>query len=63
MSDESLVISELRADVVHMRRIAFGIETALEKTPRGMSMEREIALFVKRMLFDYADALDLNADD
>lgn len=46
--------------VAEMRRIAFAIEDALEKTPKGVSIERPIALFIKHALFDYADRAELD---
>lgn len=53
-----LAAGEIR--VAEMRRIAFAIEDALEKTPRGVSIERPIALFIKHALFDYADRAELD---
>lgn len=54
------IIEEIRADVIELRRIAFGIEDALQKTPHGISLTSPAANFVKRALFDYADHLELN---
>lgn len=53
------MVEEVQADVNELRRIAFCMEEALEKTPRGVSMERPTVLFVKKALLDYADDLEL----
>lgn len=57
---KAAIVEELRADVVEMRRLAFGIEDALQKTPRGISIERAQAIFIKNALFDHADHLELH---
>lgn len=53
-----LAAGEIR--IAEMRRIAFAIEDALEKTPKGVSVERPIALFIKHALFDFADRTELD---
>lgn len=55
----SAYIAAENARIAEMRRVAFAIEDALQKTPRGVNLERPTAIFVKRALFDYADTAEL----
>lgn len=57
--DDMVIVEEIRADVLELRRIAFNIEDALEKTSDRYSMDRGVAAFVKKALLDHADNLDL----
>lgn len=57
---ENPYLAAEQAKIAEMRRVAFAIEDALVHTPRGVSIERNIALFIKRALFDYADRSELD---
>lgn len=57
--DDSGIVEEIRADVMEMRRIAFDIEDVLGKTQGRLTLERKAAHFIKKVLLDHADNLDL----
>lgn len=57
---DNIYLAAEQAKIAEMRRVAFAIEDALQQTPRGVSLERPIALFVKRTLFDFADRSELD---
>ena len=57
---ENSFLAAEQARIAELRRIAFAIEDALTETPRGVNLQRPIALFVKRALFDFADQSELD---
>lgn len=45
-----------------LRHMAMGIEEALERDTRGVSLEKSIVKYVTRALWDYADRIELDTE-